>query len=481
MEGVGCKRSADEAGLVAAMTATLECVVCQDVFEASGNRAPKLLPCAHTLCGVCLMKLPTTSRNKSVKCPECKKKITHEQKINLPNNIAIMRMLETLTAPADGNFRCTVHKGAPLRAFCATCDCMVCFECAFQQHKGHDVHDARTMDEDLYKHHERNIHTMLDRCSVYMQDLRRFDQDLDSTASEVTAKGLAAEEIIERDYQDKVEQLTQNRDALLQQVKAIGTTRRSLLERTRAALADSIHDVEATQGLAFAGLTKARRSSSSSSSSSSSPSSPSAAGSSSDTSRAKVLCIEQQLVQKLAAVRDLKLKLKDSFEGTQLQIEPPPPSERLSLGMVAAGWRTPACSFGRKGTHASELQSPSSVAVAPDGSLLVADTVNDRIQIFSASSGVYIGELRDSRRIKSPVYVWFSAAGGYLGVLNKRGPPISIFDRSDPLLSGSPLAGKMPPKQVKNARSNVVFPSVCTVLCPRSRQRRVALCPAFAR
>ena len=46
-----------------------ECPICYEHFEDKGNVCPRLLPCIHTYCYLCLKK---SEQNGQIKCPECR-------------------------------------------------------------------------------------------------------------------------------------------------------------------------------------------------------------------------------------------------------------------------------------------------------------------------------------------------------------------------------------------------------------------------
>ncbi len=50
-----------------------ECTICLQTYTAEGVRAPKLLPCSHTLCLGCLKELV---KGPKMDCPECRTRNT---------------------------------------------------------------------------------------------------------------------------------------------------------------------------------------------------------------------------------------------------------------------------------------------------------------------------------------------------------------------------------------------------------------------
>ncbi|XP_072038378.1 uncharacterized protein [Amphiura filiformis] len=50
--------------------ADVSCPVCKEIFN-SQLYVPKILPCNHTVCKICLQRLYTESRSSMIKCPLC--------------------------------------------------------------------------------------------------------------------------------------------------------------------------------------------------------------------------------------------------------------------------------------------------------------------------------------------------------------------------------------------------------------------------
>ncbi|XP_038057683.1 tripartite motif-containing protein 3-like [Patiria miniata] len=70
----------------------LECPMCLELFDSS-NRWPKLLPCQHTFCRVCLVQL---DKQGTIACPQCRQqhKSPPGGAQQLPNNFTMLALLD---------------------------------------------------------------------------------------------------------------------------------------------------------------------------------------------------------------------------------------------------------------------------------------------------------------------------------------------------------------------------------------------------
>ena len=73
-----------------------ECGVCYEVYEKKGAKCPKLLPCGHSLCLLCLSK---TLKHGHIKCPFCRMalQILSGDARSFPTNERILRQNRRLS------------------------------------------------------------------------------------------------------------------------------------------------------------------------------------------------------------------------------------------------------------------------------------------------------------------------------------------------------------------------------------------------
>jgi hypothetical protein len=57
----------------------LTCSVCLEPFKD-----PKVLPCLHSYCHVCIVKLAKNAKSKTINCPECRLAVEVRKMNNLP-------------------------------------------------------------------------------------------------------------------------------------------------------------------------------------------------------------------------------------------------------------------------------------------------------------------------------------------------------------------------------------------------------------
>ncbi|KAK3135528.1 hypothetical protein QOZ80_5BG0420010 [Eleusine coracana subsp. coracana] len=90
-----------------------ECPVCLCPFDAA-SAVPRVLPCGHSLCGVCIAALPPASASAaaSLRCPLCSQCVPFSRALgpsSLPKNLALIALLPT---PASSSSRGPVTAAA---------------------------------------------------------------------------------------------------------------------------------------------------------------------------------------------------------------------------------------------------------------------------------------------------------------------------------------------------------------------------------
>ena len=133
----------------------LLCTICLEEFEESGEHIPRLLPCTHTLCEVCVKQL---IYNQNMECPECRTKHSakNEEK-SFPQNKYLLMLIKRKPAKiregkAQRNSKeiCIEHKKV-IVLFCKEPECLmpVCLQCLKNDHRKHDIVGIADQKEEL--------------------------------------------------------------------------------------------------------------------------------------------------------------------------------------------------------------------------------------------------------------------------------------------------------------------------------------------
>ncbi|KAI3379925.1 hypothetical protein SNEBB_001305 [Seison nebaliae] len=134
--------------------AFLTCGTCFAAYD-DNERSPKLLPCSHTVCRICLSRIiesePRALFGTAVEfqCPHCRERVTvpragpaSEGADAFPPSFLVNQLLDLIRArpvKADILARCTRHSDCDL-LYCETCDLVFCSLC-------HTINKQRNMDD----------------------------------------------------------------------------------------------------------------------------------------------------------------------------------------------------------------------------------------------------------------------------------------------------------------------------------------------
>ena len=115
------------------VTGHLSCPICYELYKK-----PKYLPCYHSYCEECLVKLVVQS---NITCPECRKTIVVPSGgvKQLPNNFFISRLLDEVAlkrkVEGEEEAKCDLCvRGDAVEALCLDCGAFLCTRC-FDNHK----------------------------------------------------------------------------------------------------------------------------------------------------------------------------------------------------------------------------------------------------------------------------------------------------------------------------------------------------------
>ena len=117
---------------------SLTCAVCLSVFTD-----PKLLPCFHTFCALCIQDVADRHQGSYFPCPAC-----HEPTSLPPGGAAALQSnfyirTEELNVGRKQEV-CLTHEGKEKELFCVDCDKAICVKCIATEHVKHDIEDSHT-------------------------------------------------------------------------------------------------------------------------------------------------------------------------------------------------------------------------------------------------------------------------------------------------------------------------------------------------
>ncbi|XP_041352751.1 E3 ubiquitin-protein ligase TRIM56-like [Gigantopelta aegis] len=118
----------------------LTCKICCHIYND-----PKILPCIHTYCLLCIQKLLQTSTTPgSIFCPECRQSVAVPQGTasDLKTNVFMNGLIEILKVKSSEDIKCTIchlrGKTSPAKSRCLDCGDYLCSSCS----DGHNASSA---------------------------------------------------------------------------------------------------------------------------------------------------------------------------------------------------------------------------------------------------------------------------------------------------------------------------------------------------
>ncbi len=118
----------------------LECQVCMEIMNM--NNKPKMLPCQHTVCELCVVKL------KPRKCPTCR--LPFGPPKQLPNNLTILHLTDDIqpmnqnSVGAQQQCMFCVHIANVVSHYCENCNDNFCDVCV-KKHQGNTLYKEHTL------------------------------------------------------------------------------------------------------------------------------------------------------------------------------------------------------------------------------------------------------------------------------------------------------------------------------------------------
>ena len=186
----------------------INCPVCFESYEETGDHIPRLLPCSHTLCEKCTATLLLQDSN-SFNCPECLvKHVAHKGVRSYPQNKYILTNIRRTKVFGEeepkikGKFeQCKEHRReASLYCNASGCQKLICPVCLLNDHKTHNVVDI------LYDKEEK-VKAIFENLELITKGLKSLGETI-----------LAAKQNLQEKYKDCLIKLNNNKEEQIRQI-----------------------------------------------------------------------------------------------------------------------------------------------------------------------------------------------------------------------------------------------------------------------
>ncbi|CAB4000814.1 tripartite motif-containing 3 isoform X1 [Paramuricea clavata] len=169
----------------------LTCSVCLEPFKD-----PKVLPCLHSYCHVCIVKLAKNAKSNTINCPECRLAVEVDENTvsTLPSNFFVNNLLATMTQTSDtpaAKIRCPKHKEEVIKLFCKTCQTTICRDCTMVDHQGHNYGFVEEVAVEEKRHLQSNLNEVKRRKGRVAQgivNLKKFNEGLEAKNKSTISK-----------------------------------------------------------------------------------------------------------------------------------------------------------------------------------------------------------------------------------------------------------------------------------------------------
>ena len=192
---------------------SLTCAVCLSVFTD-----PKLLPCHHTFCALCIQDIADRHQGSCFPCPACREptSLPPGGAAALQSNFYIRK--EELDGARKGEL-CLTHEGKDKELFCVDCDKAICVKCIANEHVKHDIVDIHTA-ADRVMNQLPECKTDFDNAIVQVEEQIKATKEEQKAVSDKTA---AVERNIRERHATIVAAADKFRDEALDSLRSVST------------------------------------------------------------------------------------------------------------------------------------------------------------------------------------------------------------------------------------------------------------------
>ena len=218
------------------VTDLLTCPICLDAFDDQEHQ-PKLLPCHHSYCKLCLLRLVKGNFN-AIDCPSCRQHITlpPEGIGALQTNFYVTHMRDLVGESGKIKTKaCRRHGNQELSHFCNTCEVAICPDCCVKDHKEETGHHTQMMGLAL-QNQTRLLKLEITNAQESIISNRVTEQQLRAEVGNLFAAKDRALADIDASFDQYIEALNTRRQHLKDNVREIYSNKRQKLSSQKEEL-----------------------------------------------------------------------------------------------------------------------------------------------------------------------------------------------------------------------------------------------------
>ena len=228
----------------------LSCQVCFEDFEEDGAHVPRLLPCTHTLCHICVGQL---IQGNKIECPECRKK--HEAKKeekSFPQNKYILVQMKRRTPKLQSDQspieKCKEH-GKELNIFCKEpgCQRVICLSCLSQGHKKHEVVEIEERRKEAIDILQINIKAVTDNLERKIRNITKAKEDV----AEIFEKNLKELKMKKAEMMKQYDAMIKETEKQMKQINIKAAQDLNAINENVNLLHDMNKSADATEGVTY--------------------------------------------------------------------------------------------------------------------------------------------------------------------------------------------------------------------------------------
>jgi len=193
----------------------LTCIECQTVFD-SEDHLPLSLMCGHTVCKVCIQKLPFVCRVDGIS--------ETRELVEIPTSAIVMQILQSST---PGSCLCSVHHRV-FEFFCKDCKEVMCARCIMSHYKheyleiensAQEVQDLKDKFSVYYSNTVSNFHTVECECEQVKQALDKMKNKIEAGKQGLRSELRKKIRDLERSYKRKENEMKYKANPVLRYIE----------------------------------------------------------------------------------------------------------------------------------------------------------------------------------------------------------------------------------------------------------------------